>query len=39
MEERGVELDHATVQRWVVKYTPILEVEFGKGKKAVGTSW
>jgi transposase-like protein len=39
MEERGVELDHATVQRWVVKYTPILEVEFRKRKKAVGTSW
>ncbi len=39
MEERGVELDHATIQRWVVKYTPILEVEFRKRKKAVGTSW
>ena len=39
MEERGIELDQTTVQRWVVKYTPILEVEFGKGKKAVGTSW
>jgi len=39
MEERGVELDHATVQRWVVKYTPILEVEFRKRKKTVGTSW
>jgi len=39
MEERGVELDHATVQRWVVQYTPILEVEFRKRKKAVGTSW
>ena len=35
MEERGVELDHATVQRWVVKYTPILEVEFRKRKKTV----
>ncbi len=39
MKERGIELDHATVQRWVVKYTPILEVEFRKRKKAVGTSW
>jgi len=39
MKERGVEVDHATVQRWVVKYTPILEVEFRKKKKAVGTSW
>ena len=24
MEERGVALDHATVQRWVVKYSPLL---------------
>ncbi len=39
MKERGVELDHATVQRWVVKYTPLLEIEFRKRKKAVGTSW
>lgn len=39
MEERGVELDHARVQRWVVKYTPLLEVVFRKRKKAFGTSW
>ena len=39
MRERGVEIDHATVQRWVVKYTPLLETEFRKKKKAVGTSW
>jgi transposase-like protein len=39
MRERGVEVDHATVQRWVVKYTPILEAEFRKRKKTVGTSW
>ena len=39
MEERGVYLDHATVQRWVVKYTPLLEAKFRKKKKSVGTSW
>ena len=39
MRERGVEIDHATVQRWVVKYTPILDVEFRKRRKTVGTSW
>jgi putative transposase len=39
MKERGVEVDHATVQRWVVKYIPLLEIEFRKKKKAVGTSW
>ena len=25
MEERGVEVDHATLNRWVVKYIPLLE--------------
>jgi len=39
MRERGVEIDRATVQLWVVKYTPILDVEFRKRKKTVGTSW
>ena len=37
--ERGVHVDHSTVQRWVVKYTPLLEAEIRKRKKAVGTSW
>jgi len=39
MEERGIELDHATVQRWVVKYTPLIDAEFRKKKKTVGSSW
>jgi len=39
MEERGVEFDHATVQRWVIKHTPLLVTEFRKKKKAAGTSW
>ena len=39
MGERGIELDHATVQRWVVKYTPLVEAEFRKKKKTVGSSW
>jgi putative transposase len=25
MEERGVSVDHATIQRWVVKYKQLLE--------------
>ena len=37
IEARGVEFDCAAVRRWVVKYTPILEVEFRKRKKAVGS--
>lgn len=39
MKERGVYLDHATVNRWVVKYSPILEAEFRKSKTAIGKSW
>ena len=39
MQERGVNVDHATIQRWVVKYTPLLEIELRKRKKTVGTSW
>jgi hypothetical protein len=30
MEERGVSVDHATINRWVLKYSPLL--------KASGTS-
>ena len=36
---RGVRVDHATIQRWVYKFTPLIEVEFRKRKKSVGQSW
>jgi putative transposase len=39
MEERGVALDHATVQRWVVKYSPLLEEAFHRRKRPVWVSW
>jgi len=40
MEERGVEVDHSNVYRWVQKFTPALEAAFRKGKKRpVGKSW
>lgn len=39
MEERGVDVDHSTINRWVVKYAPELEKEFRKRKKPVGSSW
>jgi putative transposase len=39
MEERGIEVDHTTVNRWVVKYSPTLEANFKKYKKPVGKSW
>src|SRR5262245_3394746 len=39
LEERGVPIDHATVQRWVVKYSPQLEEAFHRRKRPVWISW
>ncbi|PIZ04265.1 MAG: IS6 family transposase [Gammaproteobacteria bacterium CG_4_10_14_0_8_um_filter_38_16] len=40
MLEREVEVDHSTVNRWVIKYTPKLESQFcNHHKKKVGSSW
>lgn len=39
LEERGVPIDHATVQRWVVKDSPLLEEAFPRRKRPVWTSW
>ena len=39
MAERGVKLDHSSIQKWVVHYAPKLESEFRKKKKAIGSSW
>jgi putative transposase len=39
MRERGVAVDHATVDRWVVKYSPPLEAAFHRRKRPVWLSW
>src|SRR4026208_2532662 len=39
MEERGVEVDHSTVNRWVLKYVPRLEQASHRRKRPVGASW
>lgn len=40
MEERGADVDHSTVNRWVIRYAPELEANFSKNyKNRVGTSW
>ena len=39
MEERGISVDHATIQRWVVKYSPQLEEAFHHRKRPVRVSW
>ena len=32
MSIRGVKVDHATIQRWVFKFTPLVEQQFRKRK-------
>jgi putative transposase len=39
MQERGVAVDHATINRWVVKYNPQLEEAFHRRKRLVLCSW
>lgn len=39
MGERGVNVDHSTINRWVVKYSPQFHQAFVARKKPVGTSW
>jgi putative transposase len=39
MEERGVEVDHSTINRWVIKYSPPLEEAFHRRKRPVWVSW
>ena len=36
---RGVKVDHATIQRWVFKFAPLVEQQFKKRKKSVGKRW
>jgi putative transposase len=39
MEERGVEVDHSSLNRWVLKYVPLLDQAFRARKRRVGGSW
>lgn len=34
-KDRGLEVDHSTIQRWVVKYTPQVKANLKKKKKKV----
>jgi len=36
---RGVVVDHATIQRWVFKFTPMIDINFRKRKRGVGLRW
>ncbi|MDQ3231328.1 MAG: IS6 family transposase [Pseudobdellovibrionaceae bacterium] len=37
--ERGLEVDHTTIYRWVIKFTPELEKAVRRLKRPVGKSW
>ena len=39
MEGRGVNVDHATLNRWVIKYSPLIALAAKKNKRAVAASW
>lgn len=39
MQERGVMVDHSTINRWAVRFLPLLEKVFRKHKRAVSSSW
>ena len=39
MLERGVHVDHSTINRWVIKYSPQLEEAFHRRKRQIWTSW
>jgi putative transposase len=39
MAERGFEVDHSTVHRWVIKLIPLFEKAFRQHKRPVGKSW
>jgi putative transposase len=39
MRERGVHVEHATINRWVITYSPPLEAAFHRRKRPVWGSW
>ena len=39
MEERGVDVDHATLNRWVVNYSPLIAAKAQANKRPTATSW
>ncbi|WP_134495519.1 IS6 family transposase [Microvirga pakistanensis] len=39
MAERGISVDHATIHRWIVRYSPELLKRFNRSKRAVTGRW
>ena len=39
MAERGVKVDHTTLKRWVIKFSPLIAFEAQRRKFATNNSW
>jgi transposase-like protein len=39
MAERGINIDHSTIHRWVVHFSPFLLKRFNRRKRTVGDKW
>ena len=39
MEERGVSVDHSSINRWAIRFLPLIEKLSRKHKRPVGVSW
>ena len=39
LQERGVDVDHATLNRWVVKYSPQIAASAQARKRPTAVSW
>ena len=39
MQERGVGVDHSSINRWAIRFLPLFEKDFRKYKCPVGGSW
>ncbi len=39
MTERGVDVSHTSIYRWVIKFSPVIEKKIHAHKKPVGSSW
>ena len=39
MEERGVSVDHSSINRWAIRFLPLIEKVSRKHKRPVGGSW
>ena len=37
--ERGIDVDHSTLNRWVIKYAPLLVMAARRHKRSIGVSW